>query len=158
MRRLFVRLFPSVWICHRRSKDHKINGLHENCLIIIYCDKNPTFEKLVDEDGSITIHKRNLKFLAIEVFKVAKNSAPTTFYTIFQKIEQNIYNLRNTTEFHIPLPKTVYNGPAGLTYLGRKAWNMLSLEYKKNEPLSEEISLPNLQKLHLQCWICIIII
>ena len=71
------------------------------------------------------------------MFKVAKNSVPTTFYTIFQKIEQSIYNLRNTTEFHIPLLKTVYNGPACLSYLGRKAWNMLSLEYKKTEPLLE---------------------
>ena len=38
----------------------KINCLHETCLRIIYCDKSSTFEEVLDEDGSVTINKRNL--------------------------------------------------------------------------------------------------
>ena len=41
------------------------------------------------------------------MFKVAKNSAPTIFYKVFQKIDRHICNLRNITEFNIPLVKTV---------------------------------------------------
>ena len=29
-------------------------------LRITYCDKNSTFEELLDEDDSVTIHKQNL--------------------------------------------------------------------------------------------------
>ena len=83
--------------------------------------------KLLDEDGSVTIHKQNLQFLAIEMFKVLENSAPTNFYEIVQKNEQNIYYLRNTTEFKIPFVKTVYNGLESLSHLGHKVWNMLSV-------------------------------
>ena len=83
--------------------------------------------KLLDEDGSVTIHKQNLQFLAIEMFKVLENSAPTNFYEIIQKNEQNIYYLRNTTEFKIPFVKTVYNELESLSHLGHKVWNMLSV-------------------------------
>ena len=76
---------PLVWMCHRRSKNHKRNYLHERCFRTIYCDKNSTFEVLLNKDDSVTIHKRNLQLLAIEMFKVAKNSAPIIFYEQFQK-------------------------------------------------------------------------
>ena len=54
--------FPLLWMCHRRSINPKINRLHERCLRIIYCDKSSTFQELLDEDGSVTIHKQNLQF------------------------------------------------------------------------------------------------
>ena len=63
-------------MCHRHSKNHKINHLYKRCLRIIYCDKNSTFEELLDKGGSVTISKWNLQILAIEMFKVAENSAP----------------------------------------------------------------------------------
>ena len=33
----------------------------------------------MDNDDYISIHKRNLHFLAMEIFKVAKTSTPTIF-------------------------------------------------------------------------------
>ena len=86
---------------------------------------------MLHEDCSVTMHKRYLQFLAIEMFKVAKNSAPTIFYKVFQKIDRHICNLRNITEFNIPLVKTVYNVLESLSYLGRKVRNMLSVEYQE---------------------------
>ena len=68
-----------VRMCHTRSKNHKINLFHESCLRIIYCDKNSTFEELLDKDGFVMKYKRNLQFLAIEMFKVPKISASTIF-------------------------------------------------------------------------------
>ena len=58
---------------------------------MIYCGKNSTFEELLNGDGYVTIRIRNLQLLAIEVFKIPKNSARTIFYEIFKKNEQNIY-------------------------------------------------------------------
>ena len=92
---------------NRRFINHKIKRLYERCLRIKYCDKNFTFEELLNGEGSVMIHKRNLQLLAIEVFKVAKKSAPIIFHEIFQKNEQNIYYLSNKTEFKTPSVKTV---------------------------------------------------
>ena len=77
-----------LWMCHRCSKNPKINPLNEFYLRLIYYDKN--LWKVVGWRWYVTIHKQNLYFLAIELFKAAKNSAPTIFYEMFHKNEQNI--------------------------------------------------------------------
>ena len=50
----------------------KINRLHERCLRIIYCDKQSSFEELLEKDSSVSIHERNIQILATEMYKVSK--------------------------------------------------------------------------------------
>ena len=64
---------PVTWMCHSRAKK-KINRLHERCLRIIYNDKVSTFEQLLEKDSSVSIHARDLRFLAVEIFEVVKRS------------------------------------------------------------------------------------
>ena len=53
--------------------NNKINRLHERFLRIIYNNKMSSFADLLAEDGSATIHTRNLQVLATEIFRVHKN-------------------------------------------------------------------------------------
>ena len=55
---------PLTWMCHSRTMNNKINRLHERCLRIVHSDKTSSFEKLLEKDGSVTIHTRNLRTLA----------------------------------------------------------------------------------------------
>ena len=55
-------------MCHSHAKN-KINRLHGRCLRIIYKDKVYTFEQLLEKDSSVPIHTKNLRFLAVEMFK-----------------------------------------------------------------------------------------
>ena len=57
-------------MCCNRSLNHKINRLHEKCLQIIYSDKKPSFDELLDEYGLVSIHYQNIQKLGIEMFKV----------------------------------------------------------------------------------------
>ena len=57
------------------GKNIKINRIHERCLRIIYNDKKSTFYELLEKDGSVSIHKRNLRFLACEMFKLKRDMA-----------------------------------------------------------------------------------
>ena len=59
---------PLTWLCHSRTMNNKINRLHERCLRIVHSDKTSSFEKLLEKDGSVTIHTRNLQTLAAEMF------------------------------------------------------------------------------------------
>ena len=36
-----------VWMCHSRANNGKINRLHKRCLLIIYSDKQTSFEYLI---------------------------------------------------------------------------------------------------------------
>ena len=60
---------PLVWMCHSRANNSKINRLHERCFRIIYSDKQSSIEELLEKDGFVTIHQRNLQVLATEMYK-----------------------------------------------------------------------------------------
>ena len=81
-------------ICQSRAKNNKTNRLHERCLSIIYNDKISLFKQLLEKDGSVSIHIKNLWFRVVEMFKVVKGLAPKIFSDLFPLREQNKYSLR----------------------------------------------------------------
>ena len=60
-----------VWMCHNRTNS-KINRLHERCLRLIYNDKKSSFKNLLVKEESVSTDHRNLRTLAVELFKVFK--------------------------------------------------------------------------------------
>ena len=68
---------------HSRCLD--INNIHERALRIIYLDYNSSLAELIRKDNSSTIHQRNLKLLATEMFKVKLECASGIMKEIFQR-------------------------------------------------------------------------
>ena len=85
---------PLICMCHSRENKNKINRLHERCLRIIYNDKRSSFNALLEKDGSVLIHERNIKILATEMFKVSKNLAQTQMHGIFKLKVQPHFDVR----------------------------------------------------------------
>ena len=83
-RKLIMRTFiesqfnycPLVWMFHNRTLNNKINKLHERALRIVFRNNELSFQELLDKDNSITVHQRNLRKLAIEMYKVKHNLSP----------------------------------------------------------------------------------
>ena len=121
---------PLIWMCHSRENNKKINRLHERCLIITYNDKRSSFNALLEKDCSVSIHERNIKILAIEIFKVSKNPAQPQMHDVFKLKDQAQYNLRYNSLFCRPLVKSVYKGIESLSFLGPKIWDILPDTYK----------------------------
>ena len=121
---------------HSRRKNNKINRIHERCLRIIYNDKKSTFYEFLEKDGSVSIHKRNLRFLACEMFKLKRNMAPELIKELVLPNRQRRYELRNTPDFAVPIVKSVHKGLETLCYLGPKIWELLHLEIKETEIFS----------------------
>ena len=59
-------------MCCNRSLNNKLDRLHELSLRIVYSDKSSDFSKLLEKDGSVSIHYQNIRQLATELFKVSK--------------------------------------------------------------------------------------
>ena len=110
-------------MCHSCENNNKINTLHERCLRIINNDKRSSFNALLEKDGSVSIHERNIKILATEMFKVSKNLAPPQMHEILKLKDQPQYNLRYNSLFFRPLVKSVYKGTESLLFLGPKIWD-----------------------------------
>ena len=76
---------PLVWMCHNRTINNKINRLHERCLRVVYNDNKSSFQELLDKDKVVTIHIKNVRALAIQMFKVSNNYSNSLISEIFDK-------------------------------------------------------------------------
>ena len=94
---------------HSRKLNSKINRLQERSLRIKYDDDKSSFEELLNKDGPVTIHHRNIQALAIEMYKVRNNLSPQIMTDMFQ-FRTNRPNIRNDNEFWVPMPKTTNYG------------------------------------------------
>ena len=74
---------------------NKINLLHEKRLRIVYSDKTSSFKELLEKDGSISIHIRNLQVFVTKTFRIYKVLSRAVITNIFH-IRQNNYNLRHS--------------------------------------------------------------
>ena len=87
---------PLVWMFHS-SLNNRINNIHERTLHIVVKDQNATFNELLQMDGSVTIHERNIQALATEMFKVFNGISLSIIKDVFPLKESNIY----FSKFHL---------------------------------------------------------
>ena len=120
---------------HSRKLNTKINYLHERALRIIYKNDTLTFEELLEKDGTVTIHDRNLRRLAIEMFKIKKHLSPPPVLELFKERTLN-YQLRNERSWELPRAKTVNFGKESLRYRGILTWDLLPNDLKNEESLA----------------------
>ena len=123
--------------CHNRTNNSKINRLHERCFRLIYNDKKSSFEDLLQKGGSVSIHRRNLTTLAVELFKVFKGLSPVIFAKAFPVRQQSQYNMRNYSYFAMPRAKTVNHGLESLSYTGAKLWDSIPSHMKEIDSINE---------------------
>ena len=107
--------------------NNKINRIQERALRLVYLDYTSSVEELLEKDGSVTIHHRNIRLLATEMFKATKGLGPEIMREIF--VPNN--NPRSERSFHIPSVKTEHMGKNSVRYLGPIVWDdMLPEKFK----------------------------
>ena len=78
-----------------RRLNNKINSIRERALRITYQNNKPTFRELLNKDNSVSIHHRNLRVLATEMFKIHRGLSPEILRETFvSKISS--YNFAET--------------------------------------------------------------
>ena len=96
---------PLIWMFHSSNLHNKTNKLHKRCLRVIYNDKTSSFEQLLANDNSVSIHHSNIQTLVIEMYKVTNGLSPEIMSEIFQIREESHCNLRYTShlslQFHL---------------------------------------------------------
>ena len=69
---------------HSRKMDHRINSICKRALKLVYQDsQNLTVQELLAKDKSISVHQKNLQFLATEIFKSKMGVSPELINDIF---------------------------------------------------------------------------
>ena len=126
-----------ISVCHNRTNSNKINCLYERRLHLIYNDKKSSFEDLLEKDGSVSIHHRNLRPITVELFKVFKGSTPVILAEVFPVIQQSQYNMSNHSYFAMPRAKAINHGSESLSYIGSKLWDSVPSHMKESDSINE---------------------
>ena len=80
---------PLIWMFHSRALNVRIKKIQERALRIVYNDQLSNFEELLQRDGSMTIHERNIQKLATEVYKTVNGFGPKFMNEVFQ-VKENL--------------------------------------------------------------------
>ena len=127
---------PLIWMFHNITLNNKINRIHERALRIVYRDKTSNFTKLLQKGNAVTVHQRNLRVLAPEIYKVKIRLARQRVKELFP-LSVHAYNLRSTYEFKLENVNMVHYGTEYLSFLGPKIWELVALEIKSFHFLEE---------------------
>ena len=109
-----------------KQTNARINHIHERALRAVYNDEISPFEELLGRDKSETIHRRNIKILAAELFKIKNGLSNDIMAQLICKRNSVGYSLRSQTDFSLPQVKSVNYGLKALRYFGPKIWNIIS--------------------------------
>ena len=127
---------PLSWMFHSRTLNNRINDLHYRALRLIYKENCMTYNELLQKDGSVTIHQRNIQKVGIELYKVKHNLSPIIMHKIFPDRNYNGPELRSQTDFEIPHINSVNNGQGTLRFIGPQIWEMIPDSIKRATSLS----------------------
>ena len=117
---------------HSRKLNNRINKLHERAIHIVYKNDSSSFE--LQKDGSITIHERNIRTMAIELYKVVNGLAPEILKDVFPLKECNRY----CTRFPVKSRnlRVVNYGTETISFLGPKTCSIIPNDIKNARSLT----------------------
>ena len=92
---------PLIWMFCSKSANKEINRTNKRALRLLYEDYDSSFEQLLEKDGSITVHQRNLQNLITEIYKTINQINPAYMWEFF--VEKDMpYNLRTKVLCRLP--------------------------------------------------------
>ena len=129
-----------------RNLNNKINRLHERALRIAYNDYFSTFDELLIKVGAVTIHQRNLRALAVEMYKISNNLSPEFIRELMVELDTpyqtrsgykvdldqdgNVKECSKKSNYEIGQVKTTTYGLESIRYLGPKIWKLVPDDFK----------------------------
>ena len=126
---------PLIWMFCSKFANKEINRTNKRALRVLYEDYDSSFEQLLEKDGSITVHQKNLQILMSEICKTTNHINPPYIWDFF--VEKDMpYNLRNKVLCTLPQVHTNRYGLNSLSFRGSILWNNLKDEIKRASTLT----------------------
>ena len=122
---------PLIWMVHSRTLNDEINRLHERVLRISYSDCKPSFNTLLEKDGSFSIHHRNIQSLSIERYKFLHGLSPPIMGDVIKLNRPSTYNVRTRQELYNRSTKTVRYGTETISFFRSEGLGSSSTKYEK---------------------------
>ena len=139
---------------YSRKLNYRMNNIKERALRIVYRDYESTFQQLLKQNKSVSIHQRNLQILATEIFKTKNGLNPEMMEDV-SKFKSLAYIYRNAETLNRSNVNSVKYGTETITSLGAKIWKILLNDYKELRSLSKSKStIKNWETDKCPCRLC----
>ena len=125
-----------VWVYHSRILNKRINNIHPRALRIVYQDKKSSFEELLQKDNSVTVHMKNLQYLATKIFRVKSGLSPIIMNEVFDFQENESHNLGSGIHLASRNMHTAHFGTDTISSLWPKLWKLIPDNIKHASTLS----------------------
>ena len=104
-------------------------------LKIVY-NSNDSYEELLLNNNEVSIHQKQLRILATEVFKSSADLNPDFMKSYFT-IKEIPYRLRTGYFLKIPSARSTCYGTNSVLFRARLVWNKLHFSIKQSQSLIE---------------------
>ena len=101
----------------------------------MYQDKKSNLRDLLQNDKSVSIHMKNLQYLATEIYKVKNCISPEIMKEVFILQKNENYNLMSGTHLTNKNIHMAHFGTDTITNLGPKIWKLVPDEIKNASSL-----------------------
>ena len=113
-----------VWLFCYRGIMHKMNKIHEQCILLLLKNYKDDFQDLLRSSCNISIHERCINSLLTQVYMCIHRFPSKIFKEIFSA-KVNIYNTRKLYVFETHIPtwnryglNSIKNGMLGVKNVG----------------------------------------
>ena len=117
---------------HSSGLNNKINRIHQKALRITFSDKSSSYGELLIKDRSVTIHHRNIRATAVEIYRVIQEISPPLLNEVSVPHQGN-YELRGNNFFKRRRVKSVRYETELVLFLAPKIWKILPNEIKDSD-------------------------
>ena len=122
-----------IWMFFHKQVYLKIEKIQYKALKIVY-NSNESYEELLLRNNEVSIHQKQLRILAIEVFKSLADINPDFMKSYFT-IKEIPYCLRNGNFLKIPSTRSKRYGTNSIVFRACLVWNKLPLSVKQSPKL-----------------------
>ena len=126
---------PLLWMFCRKTLYSKIEKIHHKTLKVIY-ESNDTYENLLLQSNTVSVHQRHLRFLMIEIYKSISQLNPQFMWSFFT-YKGILYNLRKGPILGLPKTHSCYYGTNAIHFRWSLIWNNLLTVVKSSNSLFE---------------------
>ena len=107
---------PLLWTFCRKTSYSKIEKIHHKTLKVIY-ESNDTYENLLLQSNTVSVHQRHLRFLMIEIHKSISQLYPQIMWSFFTH-KDIPYNLRKGPILGLAKTHSFYYGTSTIHFRG----------------------------------------
>ena len=121
---------PIAWMFTSKYSINMLERLNKRSLRFVTNDMISEYADLCEGEGCLNIHRQLIKSVAIIMYKVKNEIAPSYVCELFTPKTSN-YSLRNSDGYDLPKFNTITFGRKSLRYYGPKLWNSIPIEPKQ---------------------------